>query len=336
LKAWEKLGGGVCAIRRLAARGVLPLLLLCGCAAPESIRFGMYQVPQANLGQVRELGMDFVIGSESHAYLDAAGAQNLKVITARPSRHKAAMGTILTDEPDLHGISPEKIREEYTKTKRSSRKPVFLNLSSGFSTEAYANNCDVLMFDWYPVNWTPIETFYSHSRAARLAADRKPFYAVIQTFDWSKYPGQMPAGSYRKPTAQEVSAMTIWAAMNGAKGIVYYPYADGHASLEESPELARAIKKSVELVRNYDWLFESPRAWIEYPFQFRASEDKTNAVAETSIAIRAARTADADFVVAANTTSRAITVKPLMKFDEVETEIRFEPLEVKFLTARLK
>lgn len=131
--------------------------------------------------------------------------------------------------------------------------------------------------------------------------------------------------------------MTIWAAMNGAQGIAYYPFDDGHASLADSPEIATAIKDSIELVRNYDWLFEMPRAWIEYPFKFTSLSDRTNAIAETSIAIRAARLPENPgtvFIVAANTTDHAITVKPLLKFDEAEGEIQFGPLEVKFLTGR--
>jgi hypothetical protein len=296
----------------------------------------MFQVPQQNLVDARALGIDFVVGPGRREYVDAAEANGLKVIApARAEvRSHAVIGSMLTDEPDLHGISPEQIRQEYQAAKR---RPVFLNLSSGFSAEAYIKDCDVLMFDWYPVNWTPIETFYSHLRAARLAAGKKPFFAVIQTFDWSKYPEMMPPGNYRKPTAAEVKAMTVWAAMNDAKGIAYYPFNDGNASLAESPEIASAIKQSVELVRNYDWLFEAPRTWIEYPFQFQRIEDKTNAIAETSIAIRASRTKedpDLVFVAAANTTDHAIVVKPLIHFDEAEGEIRFEPLEVKFLTGR--
>jgi hypothetical protein len=327
LKALKFLGGFVVAFA-------------VGCASPQPpIRFGMFQVPQKNLADASGLGMDFVVGSSQRDYLDAAAAQKLKVITPPQSgvRHRAVAGSILTDEPDLHGISPEKIAAEYKAAKKSGPRPVFLNLSSGFSVEAYVQDCDVLMFDWFPVGWMPLETFYSHLRAARTAAGKKPFCAVIQTFDWSKYPELMPPGSYRKPTPAEVKAMTVWAAMNGAQGIAYYSFDDGHVSLAESPEIAAAIKQSIELVRNYDWLFESPRAWMEYPFQFQRSEDKTNAIAETSIAIRAARTPENPgtvFVVAANTTDRAITVKPLVHFDEAEGEIRFEPLEVKFLTAR--
>ena len=205
-----------------------------------------------------------------------------------------------------------------------------------YAAEAYRESCDVLMFDWFPIGWMPIETFYSQLRIARLAAGKKPFFVVIQAFDWARYPDLMPAGNYRKPTAAEVKAMTIWAAMNGANGIAYYPFDDGHFSLEEAPEISTAIKEAVAIVRDYDWLFESPRVWIDYPFQFQSSADKTNAIAETSIAIRAARSREyprTTFIVAANTTARTIVVKPLLQLDEATAEIVFAPLEVKFLTA---
>ena len=298
----------------------------------------MFQTPEKNLRDVRALGIDFVVGPSNRDYLDEADRLKLKVITADSKvKHRVIVGSILTDEPDLHGIPPERIADEYKAAKRSSRRQVFLNLSSAYAAEAYRENCDVLMFDWFPVNWMPIETFYSQSRIARLAAGKKPFFVVIQAFDWSRYPDLMPAGNYRKPTAAEVKAMTIWAVMNGANGIAYYPFDDGHFSLEEAPEIGAAIKESIAVVRDYDWLFESPRVWIDYPFQFQSSADKTNAIAETSIAIRAALAPEnpgTTFIVAANTTNRAIVVKPLLQLDEVAGEIRFEPLEVKFLTAR--
>lgn len=303
---------------RLLSVEVVLCALAVGCATTtEPIQFGFYQVPRTNLADARALGMDFVIGPQQREYLREAERVGLNVITP------------LTDEPDLKGISPEEIRAEY----RKARKPAFLNLSSAYSVEAFRDVCDMVMFDWYPIGWMPIETFYSQCRVARLAAGRKPFYAVVQTFDWAKYPGMMPPGEYRKPSSVEVKAMTLWAVMNGAGGIVFYPFDDGHARLSESPEIASAIKESVELVRNFDWLFEAPRVWIDYPFTFTSSADKTNAIAETSIAIRAARTEKALFVVAANTTGRTIVVKPRIAFDHVREEIQFEPLEVKLLVA---
>src|SRR5688572_20291192 len=120
----------------------------------------MFQVPQKNLADVRALGIDFVVGSPRREYLDEAHALNLKVITKYPKTdHPAIMGSILTDEPDLHGVSPDQIAQEYKKAKWQTPKPIFLNLSSGYSVEAYGAHCDVVMFDWYPVNWQPLETF---------------------------------------------------------------------------------------------------------------------------------------------------------------------------------
>jgi hypothetical protein len=311
--------------------------LLIGCATRAPIQFGMFAVPESKLPAARELGLDFVIAPARSNYLAAASRAGLKVLAYQnKTKDRAIMGTILSDEPDLHGVAPEKVAVEFKAAKRQGRKPIFLNLSSGFSTEAYAKNCDVTMFDWYPINWSPIETFYGQLRVARLAAGKKPFYAVVQAFDWTKYPEQMPPASYRKPTPSELKAMAVWAAMNGASGIVFYPFDDGHFSIETAPELASAIKDSIALIRGYDWLFEAPRAWIDYPFDYKNRADQTNAIAETSIAIRAAQQNGATFLVAANTTGRTISVKARagIAFDEAGSDLTFAPLEIKFLTAR--
>ena len=155
----------------------------------------MFQVPEKNLRAAQGLGMDFVVGSSQRGYLDEAARLKLNVITADSKvKHRAVLGSILTDEPDLHGIPPERISREYKAAKSRSRTPVFLNLSSAYAAEAYRENCDVLMFDWFPIGWMPIESFYSQLRIARLAAGKKPFFVVIQAFDWSRYPDLMPAG----------------------------------------------------------------------------------------------------------------------------------------------
>src|ERR1051325_9479612 len=108
----------------------------------------MFQVPEKNLRDAHVLGMDFVVGSSQRGYLDEAARLKLNVITAESKvKHRAVLGSILTDEPDLHGISPERISKEYKAAKSRSRRPVFLNLSSAYTAEAYRENCDVLMFD---------------------------------------------------------------------------------------------------------------------------------------------------------------------------------------------
>lgn len=318
------------------------LLLLGGCHSPRPIQFGFYSVPKADLTAVRELGVDFVVGTKTKEYLDAAKQLNLQVIGtgSKFHNHSVLLGNYLSDEPDLLGISPAQIAIEYRNAKKKSLKPVFLNLSSGFSVEMYAPYCDVVTFDWYPIGWQPIETFYSNLRAARLASGRKPFYAIIQAFDWSRYPTLVPPSSlYRVPTPSEVKAMTIWAAMSGAKGIMFYPYRDGKTAISDTPELITAIQESIEFIRTNEEFFGQSRVWEAYPFSFEKLSDRYNEISDPSIAIKYSHAAVGKGfhrLVAANTTNREINVKPAPGFEieSVNEPIIFGPLEVKLFKIR--
>jgi hypothetical protein len=305
---------------------------------PEPIRFGMYAVPQTALTRARELGIDFVIGPGHESYLNAAAAAGLQVIanSRAPVKSPALMGHYLTDEPDLINRSPAEIARDYQTLRAKTKLPIFLNLSSGYSLEAYRETADALMFDWYPVGWQPLETFYAHARVARLAAGRKPFSAVVQAFDWSRYPKQMPASpQFRKPTPAELQAMTVWAAMNGAAGVLFYPYDDQHSRLADSPELAAAITDSILLIKLHEPWFQYPRAWGPYPFKYADPSQTYNAIAEASIAIKYAQAPNSTkptLLIAANTTAREIkvAVKKETGFLQTPAEISFAPYEVKF------
>jgi hypothetical protein len=319
------------------------LLATVGCRTASQIQFGMYSVPEKDLPSLQDLGMNFVVGRGAPEYIKMANEFGLKVIAAGPinrgTDHSAIGGIYLSDEPDLHDISPERVAAEYRAAKRFSR-PVYLNLSAGSSAQFYSAYCDVLMFDWYPVGWQPLATFYSQLRFARLAVDKKPFYAVIQTFDWKNYPEVMPArSSFRKPTAAELKAMTIWAAMSGASGIAFYPFDDGHSRLTESPDLVAAIKESVQIVREHEVNFRSPRVWAPYPFDYLQRDDEYNEILEPSIAVKFSRVADDTnrfLLISANTTARAIrvTARPVIGLIGAEAELTFAPFEVKILFVR--
>jgi len=321
----------------------LALVFLCGCASQKHILFGIYAVPLKNLPAAREIGFDFVVGPSEEKYLAAAKDSNLKVIGSGPKffSDSTLIGNYLTDEPDLYDIPPDRIATEFRAAKRRSSKPVFLNLSSAYSFESYGAYSDIPMFDWYPIGWQPIETYYSNLRIARLAAGKKPFFCVVQVFDWSLYPKLMPPSKlYRPPTGPEVKAMTLWAAMSGAAGIAFYPFDDGTSRLNDSPDLVAAIQESIRLVRENEPYFNGPRVWAPYPFHFQNESDKTNAVTETSITVKFSRDPGGPqklLVVAANTTPRniVVTIEPSFQIADVGPSLEFVPFEVKLLRASL-
>jgi hypothetical protein len=148
------------------------LFLNCGCKTTPPISFGLFAVPKSELAEAKTVGVDFLVAGQDPAYLNEAARLKLKIIaTGEPGTvHPSIAGFYLTDEPDLLGIEPDRIQREYERVKKRSKKTVFLNLSSAHSIEVYSKYCDAVMFDWYPVGWQPIETFFSHLRIARLAS----------------------------------------------------------------------------------------------------------------------------------------------------------------------
>jgi hypothetical protein len=319
------------------------LLQMLGCRSSERIQFGIYAVPERELSSARSLGANFVVGPADKKYVEAARRAGLKVIADGNGAFKddAIAGRYLTDEPDLRDIPVRQLELEYARARRQWSKPVFLNVSSGYSVEAYRKACDVIMFDWYPIGWQPIQTFYANARIARLAAHGKPFIATVQAFSWANYPQLMPPNSrYRKPTPTEVQAMAVWAAMNGASGIFFYPLDDGKSRLTDSPELMDAVRESIELVKKHERYFTGPRGYGPYPFSFRDQSQRYNAIAEASIAIRyseSTKDADTYYLVAANTTENEIAVNPGpgVEFLGATFPIVFKPLAVQFFSVRI-
>lgn len=318
------------------------LLVFTGCKAKGPIQFGIYSVPTADLQRAKNIGIDFVVGPRERSYLNAAEAVGLKVIGRGPglAQHSALKGIYLSDEPDLRGISPDAIRREAARIRRHSKTPLYLNLSSGYSIERFRDNADVLMFDWYPVGWRPPETFFDQCRGARLAARNKRFYAVVQLFSWAAYPKLMPPNSaHRAPTPDEVRAFTVWAVMNGASGIAFYPYDDGFTRLNEMPEIEKAMRSAIALVRDREDYLKGEPLWNKYPFDFKEPRDSTNAVAATSIVVRFAadkKDKSSLLLTAANTTSWTIEAKwdSRMGSELAGRPLTFAPLEVRFFKLR--
>src|SRR4051794_3730697 len=110
----------------IATIAFVAALVASGCAtrpAKQPVSFGMYFVPERCLPEVRQLGVDFVVGSAGRQFLDFADRAGLKVVVPAEARisHRAVTARILKDEPDLPGISPEAVALEYRSARRAGR-----------------------------------------------------------------------------------------------------------------------------------------------------------------------------------------------------------------------
>jgi hypothetical protein len=324
-------------------RGILLLsgclcLLGTGCTSPRLKDFpvGIYSVPSTNdFPAIRAAGFNLITTGVDAAHLDAAQAAGLKVLaspgtTAGPKfeadrardsvrrfdRHPALWAWYLIDEPDMHGVSPEAVRDAHRFLKNLGvTKPTSLVLYQGASALDYANIADITMIDRYPIPWLPLANFPQHLRMTRLAlGPKKPMIAVIQAFDWNAYRKLLPGRDQdlRPPTFEELRCMTFCALARQASGIFYFAYDSGGWKLAEHPEVWESLQRVVAEVNELKPLFQAEHPWWHYDHDFGDVHSAYNGALESSVIpvlLRVRQGNDAvlagDYVLTVNTTPLA-------------------------------
>ncbi len=268
-------------------------------AATPFLPIGIYGVPNtADFQEIRSAGFNVVAGRAEKAYLDAAKAAGLNVLATVPSpqspgpqrmtvldRHRALWAWYLADEPDLNLVPPGDIRAGYRGLKQLGlRKPVALTLFQGYEAANYADYCDILMVDRYPIPWLPLANFGQHMRMARLALGKqKPFVAIIQAFDWTAYPGLLRTTvPLRPPTSLELRCMTYEALARGANGIFFYEF-DGAWKIRDHPEVWSALKQVVREVNDRTPLFQAEPIWWAKDHDYGDTDTAFNGALESSV-----------------------------------------------------
>lgn len=323
-------------------------LLIClaafvtGCRhAPEPFfPIGIYAPGSTNnFPLLKAVGFNTVVGPADRGFLDAAQRYGLKVLAnpgthAGPKfnpqqatravrtfdRHPALWSWYLADEPDMHGIPPWDVQAAHDWMKRAgARKPTSLVLYNGFEAPHYADIPDVLMIDRYPVPWAPLATFDQHVRLARHAAgQKKPLMAVLQAFDWSQYPEQMPEKvAMRPPTYEELRCMVYSALVQGANGLFFYPFDDGRWRQLEHPETWEPLQRVVAEVNERLPLFMGERLW--WPWRQALSyggKKHRNAAEESAVVLGHFRVPEwatdsrpAELLIAVNTLEEAVEIR---------------------------
>ncbi|HTG43129.1 MAG TPA: hypothetical protein VK633_01235, partial [Verrucomicrobiae bacterium] len=227
----------------------------CSCRhLPEPFPIGLYDVPTNHFPQVAASGFNLVVTKPSLPVLDLAQQFNLKLLAnpgfglqssasdlsfLRPlDQHPALWGWYLFDEPDMHRVAPRKVAAIRTNLRRHARKPSVVVLTSGSAVEKYHESADLMGVDWYPVPWAPVATTAREMRLARLAAEGRPFLAVIQAFDWKSAPELLRTDTpLRPPTAEEIKCMAFIALSQGASGLLFYTYETPKWALYDHPDL---------------------------------------------------------------------------------------------------
>ena len=315
-------------------------IAFAGCRTPEVTLqppfypIGIYGAKTpTDLATVKAAGFNLVAGPGDRAFLDAAQSAGLKVLatpatTAGPAfdpqasrsavknldRHPALWGWYVCDEPDLCAIPPTEVAEACHLLKTSgASKPTALVLSRGYEALHYAHLADITMVDRYPIPWLPLANFGQHITQARLAlGPNKPLIAVIQAFDWTSCPENLPGETnFRPPTGAEIRCMTYEALARGANGLFYYAYDAGRWKILESPETWEALQSVLQEVGKRLPLFQAKPEWWARKHTFSDPAHRFNAALESSITSTLLRVCQGnetvpagDYILAVNNTDR--------------------------------
>jgi len=267
-----------------------------GCAArPGYFPVGIYGVPKEDLPRVGEMGFNMVFAPASQDYLDAAQRAGLKVLASPgtsagqgfdPARarlaaerfdaHPALWSWYLSDEPDLHNVSPGEVVAARRHLRRvGARKPTSLVVFEGGGAAEYGMIPDWMMVDRYPVPWAPIWTFWDHVRLARLATPRRtPLIPVLQAFSWEHYTdllGPQP-GPFRPPTLLELENMAHQAMVVGVDGLFFYTWKARDWDATGDPGFHKALTNVLFRVQERLPLFQAEREWWPQRARFKPAD----------------------------------------------------------------
>jgi len=225
---------------------------------------GIYSLPVEKFSEARRAGFNAVLTSE----VEAARRAGLRAIVPRGFRYSAKsdggrtalsarevnrwiIARYLWDEPAQTNASPREVFRAHTREKKADpHHPTAIVVYRPENFWSYASVSDILMTDPYPIPHRPMRVVSQSVKAAVEAVrDRKPVWAVIQAFNWGEASQEARrTGWARYPTYREERCMAYLAAINGARGILFFRYSgkDKHDPLNW-PALKRVASELKEL-----------------------------------------------------------------------------------------
>ncbi|MEG2036208.1 MAG: FN3 associated domain-containing protein [Mucinivorans sp.] len=127
--------------------------------------------------------------------------------------HPALLSWYIADEPEGQGMKPETLEKIYQHIKQADPyHPITVVIMSAGPGRSYAECCDIIMCDTYPVpNSAPAGVIDAVQGLYNELCFEKAIWYVPQTFGGSEWWA-------REPTAAEIRMMTWGATLAGARG----------------------------------------------------------------------------------------------------------------------
>ena len=158
--------------------------------------------------------------------------ENLPVSLQKVERfgaHRALLNWKVIDEPDLRPEVMDEVPGAYNALRAADPdRPILLTIATPQQYAYWANFCDILQVDPYPLPNQPL-TLVSDSvaRAKKALAPWQNLTAVLQA-GWIREP-------LNQPSFAQARVMVYLALVNGAQGIFWYSFRDPGWRLDETP-----------------------------------------------------------------------------------------------------
>ena len=163
----------------------------------------------------------------------------------------------LYDEPEVARFPPADLLklDRRVKAWAPGQRTAFV-VGTGMAAYTYGAAADVLMVDWYPVSHLKLESVGYQVTVVKDAAKKaaaegaeKPVWAVLQAFDWKRFPQSKKERVGRFPTFDELRFMTYLALVRGAGGLFYFTFGqeDGKTLADQPDRWAYFEKLAAEL-----------------------------------------------------------------------------------------
>jgi hypothetical protein len=147
--------------------------------------------------------------------------------------HGAILDWKIIDEPDLRPDVMDQVPAAYEVLRKADpRHPLLLTVASPQSYDYWANFCDILQVDPYPIPSRPLTIVSDYAAKAKAALKPWQNLTVVLQCGWIPEP-------MNQPTADQARCMVYLALISGAKGIFWYSLHDPGWDLTKTPLWAR-------------------------------------------------------------------------------------------------
>lgn len=165
-------------------------------------------------------------------YWEGRVAENLETSLQKLERyadHPAVLCWKIIDEPDIRPDITDEVPDAYAALRAADpMHPIELTLCrpSGFSY--WANFCDIMQVDPYPLPRQPLTMVSDWVDTAMAGLEPWQNLTAVLQCGWTHNP-------FNQPTPEQARCMVYLALIHGAKGIFWYSFRDPGWRLEETP-----------------------------------------------------------------------------------------------------